>query len=559
MKFWLLVSRCVAVLGIACVAAAAPAGQGTLVFEGKQGPGVGKHVVLLSGDEEYRSEESLPMLAKILAKEHGFKTTVLFSINKRSGDIDPETRDNTPGTDAFKSADLLIIATRFRDLPPDQMKPVAEFIESGKPIIGLRTSTHGFEIKDAKSPYKKYTWNYEGADFKDGFGRQILGETWVAHHGDHGKESTRGIITNVAKNLPIMRGVRDVWGPTDVYAVRDLPGATPLLMGQVVAGMKANDPALEGKKNEPMMPVAWIRNWQGPSGKPTRVFTTTMGASQDFLNEGLRRLVVNAAYWGMGMEDKIPAEGTKVDIVGPYEPLPFKFGGQRKQTKPADYAKGAEDLVISGAASGGAATARPLFNGKNLDGWVTAAGQPVSDGWSVEQGMLVRSGHGGDIYSVDSFSGFELTFDWKIAPGVNSGVKYRLRSYGNERLGPEYQIADDGADASGELGATASIYALFPPSARAKPVGEWNQTKIIARGTHIEHWLNGVKTAEADTTSDAWKSHVAKSKFAKRADFGQPTASPIMLQDHGPASGTPSGTDRICFRNIVIRLLVDNE
>ena len=110
---------------------------------------------------------------------------------------------------------------------------------------------------------------------------------------------------------PILRGIKDgdIWGPTDVYGVRlPLPGdSQPLVLGQVLAGMKPAIQPVDGKKNEPMMPVAWTKTFTTPAGKNARVFTTTMGASQDLANEGLRRLLVNACYWALGMEEQIPA------------------------------------------------------------------------------------------------------------------------------------------------------------------------------------------------------------------------------------------------------------
>ena len=145
--------------------------------------------MLISGDEEYRSEEALPQLGKILAKHHGFKCTVLFAIGK-DGTINPNRNDNIPGLEALRSADLMIIATRFRDLPDEQMKEVVAYVESGRPIIGMRTATHAFNLKG--KTYADYSWNSK--EWNGGFGRQVLGETWVSHHGNHGKESTRGII-----------------------------------------------------------------------------------------------------------------------------------------------------------------------------------------------------------------------------------------------------------------------------------------------------------------------------------------------------------------------------
>ncbi len=309
-----------------------------VVYEGGDGPGKGKHVVLVSGDEEYRSEEALPQLAKILAKRHGFKCTVLFAIDPKDGTINPTVTNNIPGLEALKTADLMVIFTRFRNLPDEQMKHVVDYVESGRPIIGMRTATHAFNLKNSK--YQRYSW--QNKDWPGGFGKQVLGETWVSHHGQHGKQSTRGTFAPGAADSPILRGIRDgdIWGPTDVYGVRlPLPGdSKPLVLGQVLTGMEPTDPPVAGKQNDPMMPVAWTKTYAGKSGQSGRVFTTTMGASQDLLNEGLRRLLVNACYWAAGLEKKIP-ERSNVEIVGPYKPLPFGFGGFRKGVKPSDLAK----------------------------------------------------------------------------------------------------------------------------------------------------------------------------------------------------------------------------
>jgi type 1 glutamine amidotransferase len=328
-------------LMLAMSSVAGAADEQWMVYEGKKGPGVGKHIVLISGDEEYRSEEALPQLGKILASHHGFKCTVLFAIDPKSGEINPDNRHNIPGLEALKSADLMIIATRFRDLPDEQMKNIVDYLEAGKPVVGMRTATHAFNIDKGKT-YAKYGYNFGGKEYSQGFGRQVLGETWISHHGQHGKQSTRGIIAPGAEGHRILRGIKDgdVWGPTDVYGVRlPLPGdSKAILLGQVLKGMEKDDEPVEGKQNDPMMPVAWIKTHEGADGKKGRVFTTTMGSSTDLENEGMRRLLVNAAYWAMGMEDQIPQDGAKVDIVGPYSPLPFKFGGYKRGVRPADHA-----------------------------------------------------------------------------------------------------------------------------------------------------------------------------------------------------------------------------
>src|SRR5437764_325189 len=184
-----------------------------LVIAGGDGPAKGKHVVLVAADEEYRSEEMLPQLAKILAKHHGFKCTVLFAIDAKDSTINPNQSDNIPGLEALQSADLMVLFTRFRKLPDEQMKHIVDYVESGKPVIG--------------------------------------------------------------------------------------------------------------KQNDPMMPIAWTKSYTTASDKTARVFTSTMGSSQDFTSEGLRRLLVNACYWAVGLEERI-AERSRVELVGSYEPSPFK-------------------------------------------------------------------------------------------------------------------------------------------------------------------------------------------------------------------------------------------
>ncbi|HCL91871.1 MAG: hypothetical protein KA117_09235 [Verrucomicrobia bacterium] len=323
-------------LWLAVLAGRAPAAEG-VVYQGSGGPGRGKHIVFLAGDEEYRSEEGLPMLAQILAARHGFKCTVLFAINPADGTIDPLTLTNMPGMAALDAADLCVMGLRFRELPDAQMKHFVDYLNAGRPIIALRTSTHAFKYEVNKaSPYAKYDWH--STVWPGGFGRQVLGETWVAHHGNHGRESTRGVIHEAFKGHPVLRGVADLWGPTDVYAITQLPSdAQVLVWGQVLTGMKPEDPPVAGPKNSPMMPLVWIRNYTGENGRTAKVLTTTMGAAVDLENEGLRRLLINAAYWAVGLEKKIPRRANAA-CVGEYQPSWFGYGKFKPGRKPRDLA-----------------------------------------------------------------------------------------------------------------------------------------------------------------------------------------------------------------------------
>jgi len=280
-------------------------------------------IVLIAGDEEYRSEEMLPQLARILTNHHGFDCRVIYPIGK-DGTIDPGATDRVAGLEVLDSADLVICMLRFRRWPDDQMAHFVRYVESGRPIIGIRTSTHAFQYPaDSPSPYRRYS--FDSKEWDGGFGRQVLGETWVAHHGDHLVESMRALPRGKHE---ILNSVEDLWVPSDTYTARPL--ASEVLMdGQVLNGMNPSDPPLAGAKNQPMMPVAWTR----VGFNSGRVFTTTMGSGLDFLNKGLRRLLVNATYWSLAK--KVPARA-EVGLVGKYEPSPIGFGKHRLGVRPSD-------------------------------------------------------------------------------------------------------------------------------------------------------------------------------------------------------------------------------
>ena len=319
-------------------------------YAGHDGPGAGKSIVLVSGDEEYRSEEALPQLAKILAHRHGFNTTVLFAQDPaHPGIIDPNYTNNIPGLESLDDADLMVLFTRFRDLPDAQMQYFENYLTAGKPVVALRTATHAFQIEDSSS-----AWAHWGNQFNDasspwngGFGRFVLGEKWYTHHGHHKQQSTLGLIAPGAGDHPIANGLADgdIWGSTDVYGVR-LPmpeGVVPIVLGQVINragendendlffGMRDTDtevatenPAARSayNPNDPIMPIAWTKPYQLPEGAPGMAFTSTIGSSSDMVNEGVRRLLVNAAYHMLDMA--VPAEAD-VDVVGEFNPSQYSF------------------------------------------------------------------------------------------------------------------------------------------------------------------------------------------------------------------------------------------
>ena len=335
-----------------------------VTYEAKNSPN-GKKIVLVSGDEEYRSEEALPMLGKLLAERHGFDCTVLFAQRPdQPGFIDPNYRHNIPGLEQLESADLMILFTRFRELPNEQMQHFENYVMAGKPVLAIRTATHAFNFEDTTHQWQHYGWNYKGdkADWHLGFGKLVSGESWYTHHGHHKHQSTRGRIAPDATGHPITNGIEDgsIWGSTDVYGIRmPMANATPIIMGETVNrageydekdlfyGMKETDTEVatvnpaekkEYNPNAPMPPIAWLKTYQIPGGQSGQSFTSTIGSSSDMLDEEVRRLMVNATYHLTGLP--VP-EKADVNFVGPYNPTPYQFVDDdywvEKDLRVADY------------------------------------------------------------------------------------------------------------------------------------------------------------------------------------------------------------------------------
>jgi len=196
-----------------------------------------------------------------------------------------------------------------------------------------------------------------------------------------------------------------------------------------------------------------------------------------------------------------------------------------------------------------------LFDGKTTAGWRKYRGKGMPGRWKVEDGALVmqpRAGKdGGDIVTEGQYQNFELALEWKISPGGNSGLMYRVTEEGGApfETGPEYQLLDNARHPDGRspLTSAASCYALYAPSRDAtRPVGQWNQTRVVVRGNHVEHWLNGEKVVQYELGSADWQKRVQASKFKNSPRFGKAPRGHIDLQDHG---------NEIAFRNIKVRPL----
>lgn len=194
---------------------------------------------------------------------------------------------------------------------------------------------------------------------------------------------------------------------------------------------------------------------------------------------------------------------------------------------------------------------RPLFDGKSTAGWRGFRQPSMPDGWKVVDGVLTRTGKAGDIVTVDEFGDFELRVEWKIAPGGNSGIFYRVTEDDEVmwHTAPEMQIIDDAGYRSPLKPAQTSgaNYDLHAPARSvAKPAGEWNTSRIVARGTRIEHWLNGVKVVDYEIGSADWEERVKASKFKDYPRYARARRGRIGIQDHG---------DEVAFRSIRVRSL----
>ena len=321
---------------VACASANALAADPWFTSEGASGPGKGKHIVMIAAEEAYRSEESMPMMAQILSRQ-GFKCTVLFAIDPADGTINPKIKDNIPGLEQLKTADLLVVFLRWRELPDEQMQHIIDYTESGKPILGIRNATHPFKyVKRPDSPYARF--DSASKEPSGGWGRLVLGETWISHYGKNLVESTRCDIVTAASAHPIFNGIRTgFWIPDDVYGISSaLSGdSTPVLLGQPLDAWTTDARPVAEK---PPQPIAWTKSYTGATGKTARVFTSTMGHGDAFKIEAFRRMISNACLWCMNMEDSINPS-CNMDIPEEYNPGPAGANGIKPGVLPQDLKK----------------------------------------------------------------------------------------------------------------------------------------------------------------------------------------------------------------------------
>ena len=211
----------------------------------------------------------------------------------------------------------------------------------------------------------------------------------------------------------------------------------------------------------------------------------------------------------------------------------------------ADDPVGPNTLTVAERAAGW----RLLFDGRSTSGWRGFRQPAIPGGWQAVDGALTRTSGGGDVITVDQFANFELTLEWQIAPGGNSGIMFRVSESADATFhtGPEMQVLDNAGhpDGANPLTSAGACYGLYAPSADvARPAGTWNQVRLLVNGPHVEHWLNGVKIVEYEIGRADWLTRLQSSPFRDVTGYGRETSGHIALQDHG---------DRVAYRSIKIR------
>ncbi len=274
-------------------------------------------VVFVTGDEEYRSEESMPMLARILKNRYGFNVEVAYSVT--DGFIDPNRRDNIAGLEALENADMMVMFTRFRNLPDDQLQYILDFAESGRPMAGFRTSTHAFQYGES------HAYSYLDEEWP----RYVFGLPWISHFGS--EHSTGVFLSEENRGHPVLNGVDPFYARSWLYDASELStAAQPLLIGRAIEGDEPDGDYF----GDPHV-VAWTKLYEGENGT-SRVFFTTLGHPYDFNNLHMRRTAIQGIFWALGLEDRIPQEGLNVDVIGFYNPNPAGVDQFKQNIRPGD-------------------------------------------------------------------------------------------------------------------------------------------------------------------------------------------------------------------------------
>ncbi|MEY3160187.1 MAG: hypothetical protein RIT25_178 [Planctomycetota bacterium] len=288
----------------------------------QQEPKRQRHVVFVAGDEEYRSEESLPMLAALARRALGVRTTVCLP-RAADGSVDPMRLDHVDNLRHLDSADLMVLYTRFRALPDDELRPIVDHAARGLPMVGFRTATHAFAYP-SDGPHARMNADWPRTNF---------GQRWIAHHGhfDDGREPLTDVtVAEGAAAHPVLRGVEPGPAWSWLYHVDGGGDALHDVAEVLLTGTPRKSGLADTKRFPRVQPLAWTREPKRADGATQRVFFTTLGHPYDFREPWMRRLALQGIAWALGMEAAIPGAGLPADPVEPFEPPNSGVGGHRK-------------------------------------------------------------------------------------------------------------------------------------------------------------------------------------------------------------------------------------
>ena len=502
-------------------------------------------VIFLTGDEEYRSEESMPMIARILERDYGFTTKVGFSLDE-DGTVNPRAVESMTGTGELSDADLMVLFLRFRSPSDEVFQNILDYIDSGKPVVGFRTATHAFRFPWETD--KANSWNYRGApieehperyaDYGPDRTRELLGQSWITHHGSF--KEHKGKLTDVTpvenSANPILNGIKPFSVHSWLYHVHgggySLSGDPEwLLNGTALKSQKI-------EKNETHIfpltnPVAWAREKNDTSG---RLFFTTLGHPFDFREEGMRRLAIQGILWALGEENLIPKEGVDTKTVGPYDPNDAGVRDSHKAgLKPEDFLK-PEPRKISKSQADWYEKYKDqenipnpdamllnrdpepdleegftnLYNGKDLTGWNLKGGECLFEAKGEKIIGKTVVGTGSTYLCSDKpYRDFVFSAEIMWVVDMNTGIMFRSQVRNDEKgreivFGPQAEMEghERGRGWSGGVYGQSCGGYWYPlwldqheEVRNALKPGEWNRITIKAKGDTVKTWVNGIPAA----------------------------------------------------------------
>ena len=503
-------------------------------------------VVFLTGDDEYRSEESMPMIARILERDYGFETKVGFSVDE-DGTVNPRAVQSITGTEELADADLMVLFLRFREPSDEVFQRILDYIDSGNPVVGFRTATHAFRFP--RKTDKAKSWNHRSGPVEDypkkyadhgvDRTRELLGQSWITHHGSF--KEFGGKLTDVApadnSQHPIVNGIEPFSVHSWLYHVQGggytLSGDPEILLN----GTATRSEKIERKQTHifPLTnPVAWTKEKSDRAG---RVFTTTLGHPFDFREPQMRRLAIQGILWALGKEGLIPKEGVNADTVGVYDPNAAGVRGAHKQgLKPAGFLKPEPRMVSDSQAewyekykdqdnipaldtmllnrdpepdlNNGFVN---LYNEKDLAGWTARGGDCLveADGEKIVGTCVVGAPSTYLCTDRSDYRDFVFTAEIKWIVDGNTGIMFRAKARPGKKqreeiYGPQAEMEghERGRGWSGGIFGQSCGGYFYPlwldqheQVRGALKEDDWNRITIQAKGDTVKTWVNGKPAA----------------------------------------------------------------